>query len=212
MDQPPRAKPKLAPTGHQLIELLADRLIEAAGGKRAAKRAIDRAKTKGKQGRPPGPPYLQVDAQIVWLVAYLQREWEVRCGTIPSRHALIKSVVELCWRNPADRLSVGRDLLHCGDLGGADEERAVINRVLGRKLLWAAVADQEDAVRRAHAQARFARDANEIAPGLVIKTKKGEERVKTYSPPLELFEALHQQAPELRLLPAMRSASVVQKK
>jgi hypothetical protein len=204
MDQPiPQKKPKLAPTDHELtkLELAAEEFIELAGSKRAAKRAIDRAETKGKKGRPEGLPYLQVDAQIVWLVAYLQREWEVRCGTIPRRHALTKSVVELCWRNPPTRLSVGRDLLRCGDLGGADEQLAVIKRVLGRKLLWAAVADQDDVVRRAHVQARFARHANEISPSLVIKTEKGEQRIKTYSPPLALFEALHQQAPKLRLLP-----------
>jgi hypothetical protein len=207
----PRGKSnQLAPTERE--KLAAERFIKLAGSKRRAKRLIDDAETKGQQGRPLGQPYLQVDAQIIWLVAYLQREWKVRSGTIPKRHALIKSVVELCWRNPAGRLSVGRDLLRCGNLGGADEERAVIKRVLGRKLLWAAIADQKDAVRQAHAQARFARDANEIAPGLVIKTEKGEQRVKTYSPPLELFEALHQQQPKLRLLPAIRRVSVVQKK
>ena len=74
MDFDSQAKPHLPPRPDAAeLELATEQFIELHGSKRAAMRAIERAKTKGKPGRPDGPPYLQADAQNFWLVTYLRR-------------------------------------------------------------------------------------------------------------------------------------------
>jgi hypothetical protein len=213
MDQPiSPEKSTVSPKDDELREPeLVERLIKETGSKRAAIRAIQRAKTKGNKGRRKGQlQYLEADTQILWLVASLQLEWVRRCGTSPSSRNLIRSLLKLCWRGPAPpKLSVGRDLLRCCDLGGADKDDAVITRLLGRKLVWAALADQQDTVRLAQARSAYSR--NGIDASLSITTSDLKREVKTYTPPLELFEALHQQCPELGLLPKTRSPIIHKK-
>jgi len=204
MDSDSQAKPHLPPRPDAAeLELATEQFIELHGSKRAAMRAIERAKTKGKPGRPDGPPYLQADAQILWLVTYLRREWRRHESAVPSHHALISKLVDLCWPlPPPDVLSLAKHLMGCSYLGGAADKRAVVSRLLGRDSVWAALRDQEDAVREAQTQARRSRD------GVFAHLFVEEQAVKTYTPPLDLFEAIAtrqifilKQAPKQAIIP-----------
>jgi hypothetical protein len=122
------------------VELAAERFISLAGSKRAAMRAIGEATTKGKRGRPRGAQYLQADAQILWLVSYLQGEYQRGGKRIPGLRKLTSRLVEICWPlPPPDKLSVAKHLMGCVTLGGAADKRTVITRLMGRDSVWAAL-------------------------------------------------------------------------
>lgn len=72
---------------------LAERLIKLASSKRAAHCMIDAAQTKGKMGRPKGSPYLERDAQLLFLVESMQNEYRLAHRTEPKRRTLIIEVM-----------------------------------------------------------------------------------------------------------------------
>jgi hypothetical protein len=202
MDQ--RIRRKKSEVAERDLELVAEKLIDLAGSKREAHRAIDRAEAKGKPRRRRGPQHLQADAQLIWLAIYLETEWRLRSAVaVPSRRELITKLVDLSWPlTPPDRpnqLSLARDLMACSSLGGASEKRVVIDRLLARQSLWTALGDRAAAdLQQQKTRARPHRSHQEVFIEVVVE----ERPVRIYTPPLGLFEAMHLQKPELRILPA----------
>jgi hypothetical protein len=181
------------PRTQEEIEELAERLIEAAGSKRAAHRFIDAAKARGDAGRPARQlAFRQAEVQLLSLAGQLRWEW-VRHRPEISRSALISKIVTLCWDDSAvkGRRRGGWNVKMCRLLAlparlGQNPD-AVVARVLAR---------------------RWRPDAGlpwEFVPGTssgpwIYSVVRGEP-TSFYYPPHGLWEALHRARPDLQLLP-----------
>jgi hypothetical protein len=196
------------PSNQALIEQ-AERLIEAAGSKVAAHRLIDSVETKGKRGRPPGSlPYREVDQRLIlWSVA-LRLEWMSRdCKRpIPTSRALLKRIVEACWKD--DGVSIagvreGRwDLEACANLAFVTlDGKELIPLPLGR--------NPEAVMERLDTRPKLDAD---IRNGRVVAIRfdrpaDGGPESLWHNPVLgiwptpEAWEAVHRLRPELHLLP-----------
>jgi hypothetical protein len=179
-------------------EALADKLIGMVGFEEA-ERLIKARKPKKKRGR---HSYEAMDIVLIWLAVRLREEWIERLGSsprgrrLPTRHALATKIVDLFWEDhdSTKHLRKFSGLRKGLKSFGADDKETVVKRLLDRDAIhWEPpLSDDEyleefkdfpewESVRRA--QARKA------------------ERAKGSVGRVGLFEAVHRERPDLRLLP-----------
>jgi hypothetical protein len=193
---PPVAQPEIVDA-----KALIDKAIAMVGFEEA-ERLFRARKVKKKRGR---PDYEKIDIGLIWLAGMLQEEWRERLGSsprgkrLPTRHALATKIVDLFWDDHElamhSRVRKSLGLSTCLKAFGTDK-RTVVKRLLGRCAgLWDAAL---------HPVEEFLDELKRNGPEelyvshLQMYEARKEERAKGR---VGLFEAVHRQRPDLRLLP-----------